>query len=453
MAARLVAIGDSMTQGFQSLAITHTDLSMPALVADRMGLGMQDFRLPDFKGSGGLPLNLEWLARQLERAWGSDVRFFEWIGATFQIVDLIDQAEDYWERGRGSVPIAPSLYHNLAVWGFEAGDSYQLHAGLCEDRLKETKDNWFSPPSAPRHRTALRVLNPSRDPALDGNTQIGVAKQIAAVEGGIDHLILALGSNNCLGTVVSLDINETGDDPPGPDSGHTLWKPDAFQKEYLELADHIAAIGTTHVHVANVPHVTIPPITRGIMRNKRDLPRSRTYFDYYARFWIRDEDFDPDHDDFLSRNEARLIDQYIDEYNEVIKDVAASNGWHLVDICQLLDDLAVRRNYGEPKADLPAPIADLSVSFFEIRPDGSIKQGGLISLDGVHPTTCGYGLMAREFINSINGAEPGACRDLDFAGLRRWDSLVSHPPRTLDDIYGMLQFLEKRFHMSRWFAK
>ena len=41
-----------------------------------------------------------------------------------------------------------------------------------------------------------------------------------------------------------------------------------------------------------------------------------------------------------------MIDQYIDEYNEVIKDVAASNGWHLVDICQLLDDLAVRRNYG-----------------------------------------------------------------------------------------------------------
>ena len=190
MAARLVAIGDSMTQGFQSLAITHTDLSMPALVADRMGLGMQDFRLPDFKGSGGLPLNLEWLARQLERAWGSDVRFFEWIGATFQIVDLIDQAEDYWEREKGSVPIAPTLYHNLAVWGFEAGDSYQLNAGLCEDRLKETKDNWFSPPSAPRHRTALRVLNPSRDPALDGNTQIGVAKQIAVVEGGIDHLIL-----------------------------------------------------------------------------------------------------------------------------------------------------------------------------------------------------------------------------------------------------------------------
>ena len=205
-----------MTQGFQSLAITHTDLSMPALVADRMGLGMQDFRLLDFKGSGGLPLNLEWLARQLERAWGSDVRFFEWIGATFQIVDLIDQAEDYWEREKGSVPIAPTLYHNLAVWGFEAGDSYQLNAGLCEDRLKETKDNWFSPPSAPRHRTALRVLNPSRDPALDGNTQIGVAKQIAAVDGGIDHLILALGSNNCLGTVVSLDINETGDNPPGP---------------------------------------------------------------------------------------------------------------------------------------------------------------------------------------------------------------------------------------------
>ena len=56
---RLVALGDSMTQGFMSGAIFATDLSYPALIAREMGLDPSQFRVPAFAALGGLPVNLE----------------------------------------------------------------------------------------------------------------------------------------------------------------------------------------------------------------------------------------------------------------------------------------------------------------------------------------------------------------------------------------------------------
>jgi hypothetical protein len=121
-----------------------------------------------------------------------------------------------------------------------------------------------------------------------------------------------------------------------------------------------------------------------------------------------------------------------------------------MDACAVLDDLAVRRNHGRPKYVLPEAIGDLSIRLFEIESSGKIKNGGLISLDGVHPTTCGYGIVAQEFINVMRNQNPDI-RDIDFAEVRFWDTLVSGPPRTLDDIFSMLRTLEKWFHLSRFF--
>ena len=59
-----------------------------------------------------------------------------------------------------------------------------------------------------------------------------------------------------------------------------------------------------------------------------------------------------------------------------------------------------------PKYSLPREFEDLNVRFFEIEPSGALKSGGLIALDGVHPTTCGYSLIAHEFIQVMRGAKP-----------------------------------------------
>jgi hypothetical protein len=66
-ANRLVTIGDSLTQGFQSGAVFHTDLSWPAIVAWELGWYDQ-FRKPVYGGPGGLPLNIELLLRDWSTA-------------------------------------------------------------------------------------------------------------------------------------------------------------------------------------------------------------------------------------------------------------------------------------------------------------------------------------------------------------------------------------------------
>lgn len=49
---RLVAIGDSLTHGFQSGAVFNTDLSYPAIIAKELGW-FDEYRYPRYGGHGG----------------------------------------------------------------------------------------------------------------------------------------------------------------------------------------------------------------------------------------------------------------------------------------------------------------------------------------------------------------------------------------------------------------
>lgn len=449
--ARLVAIGDSLTQGVQSWAITHTDQSYPALIAEAMKLGPDSFRVPNFRAKGGLPLNLEWIARRLEEKLGDRFSGLDWPKSLYHLVDWIDEVEDYWERGKGARPRGHRNYHNLAVLGFEVADAYQIDGSFCHEKLtEEAGDQFFAVPAKARLRAGRIVLNPGQKPTHDVRTQVETARQIAAEEGGIDHLLVWLGANNCLPAVVELDIRRTSPTPPGPDSDYTLWHPQAFEVDYRGLCDAIQHIDARHVYLATVPHVTIPPVTRGVMRHRGRLPAGQRYYDHYTHFHIRDKDFDPKRDPNLTGSEVESIDAHIDAYNQTIRREAEMRGWTVVDVCGLLDSLAIRRNHGTPRAALPSALSDLSVRFFEIDKTGKLSRGGLFSLDGIHPTACGYALVAQHFIDAINRHEEQPIPDIDFAAVRSRDLLVSHPPRTLDDIFGMLQFFERRFHLSRW---
>jgi hypothetical protein len=76
---RLVILGDSISHGFQSGAIFNTDLSYAAIIAWEMGW-LDSFRFPTYQGFGGLPLNLEFLARDLETKFDSDARGEQFLG-------------------------------------------------------------------------------------------------------------------------------------------------------------------------------------------------------------------------------------------------------------------------------------------------------------------------------------------------------------------------------------
>ena len=98
---RLVAVGDSLTQGFQSAAVFHTDVSYPAIIAHELGWS-EHFRYPSYNGFGGLPFNLELFLRDLEARYGRDLDWWETAPALFHARRFMDKVEDYWERGPGS---------------------------------------------------------------------------------------------------------------------------------------------------------------------------------------------------------------------------------------------------------------------------------------------------------------------------------------------------------------
>src|SRR6478735_4277619 len=94
---RLVVIGDSLSHGFQSGAVYNTDISYPAIIAYELGW-FDQYRYPRYGGPGGLPLNIEYLMRDLEDRFGADVSLLETPFAVFRGRQFMDDVEDYWER-------------------------------------------------------------------------------------------------------------------------------------------------------------------------------------------------------------------------------------------------------------------------------------------------------------------------------------------------------------------
>jgi hypothetical protein len=447
--AVLVAVGDSLVQGSQSLATSHVERSFPALIARCLGISPDDFAVPDFSGAGGLPFNLEELARRLARSCGPHIRGPEWIPAAVHIGRILDEVEEHWERGPGAHPAPDVRYHNLGIWDYQVCDSYTTTPRGCDEGIRRDKPEWLEPPAHGRLRIARRVLNPARLPARQGVTQLDVAKEIAARDGGIEHLVALVGANNCLRAVWDLEIRETGPTSPGPGTAFTLWSEAAFAEEYARFADGLAAVGAHHVYVGTIPHVSGLPISSGVMASGVPFPPAGGYFDRYARVWIDPHRFDARRDPHLTGDEMRRIDERIDAFNGIVRGAALTRGFEVVDVAAIFDGLDYFKHHGAPPYPLPAPIGDLDTRFLEIDEGGARTQGGLISLDGLHPTLCGYGLLAQAFVDAIAAHEP-AIDDVDFGALRLEDRLVEDPPRTLCDVYGMLETLERHFHLTRW---
>lgn len=471
---RLVVLGDSLSQGVQSGAVFRTDLSWPAIVARE--LGWPGFRYPRYPGVGGLPLNIELIARELDRRFGSRLSWWELPQAFLHAQSLMDRIEDHWERGPGSRPDQlPDLLHALAVLGWDLRDVLAHTASSCRAAIGEPSDQVLPQRQLVEHvaeRAALRVY-----PDLverRGMTLLDMARELGAerdvgTDAGIETLVVMLGSNNCLGATVDLAVRWSG--PQFADASakaaYNVWDPLHFAAELGEVATQVRSVAARHVIWATVPHVTVAPVARGL--GGKDRPGSR-YFRWYARPWQDEARFEPGRDPHLIAAEARAIDLAIDGYNEAITAVvdrarAAGLDWYLLDLSGMLDRLAARRFGDDPSArpawwtpyPLPAGLAGLDpvpdTRFLLGDEQGRRIQGGLFSLDGVHPTTVGYGLIAQEMIGvmELAGVEfrtpdgvprPPGVR-LDFGALAAQDTLLQTPPRNLGSIAPIIRWGEQ----------
>jgi hypothetical protein len=477
---RLVTLGDSLTHGFMSLAVFKTDLSWPATVAYELGLGSDQFRFPVYEpptGPGGIPLDLERFARSFESRFGESLDFGEIIRAGLWAHGYLTGIEDYWEEGPGSkTPSDGPALHNMAVYGWDLLDPQMLTASIVEARIAEPKkESRFLPlVGHNQDRAAWPILRRARTGTGFG-TVLDAAVGMGAPAEGIETLVVVLGSNNALGSVVKLVPAWTPqgyeDLPPARrlevKKDFNVWRPAAFKADWEDLVRSLRGIGAQHVVLATVPSVTIVPIAHGTPAKIRADSR---YFEYYTRPWIADDDFEPDRDPNITAAEARAIDSAIDAYNEmIIASVAAARrdglDWYVLEVGGVLDRLATRRYVQSPQAQppwwtpypLPPSLAGLDpvpdTTFFRSGPGGR-TAGGLFSLDGVHPTTTAYGIVAQEVIKVMELAGVVfADRDgkprlgpvvVDFDRLLAADTLLGSPPAAVGNTLSLLGWLDER---------
>lgn len=264
---RLVALGDSLLQGFQSGAIYNTDVSVPAIVAHELGA---DLRYPRFGGPGGLPLNVEVLLRRIEERHGSTLQPWELPTALFTARGFMDEVEDYWERGPGATPPLVGYLHNLSCFGWDLRDALQKTARVCAERIATPRDDLVRQLVENNGERAALYVYPNTDDRRREMTLFDVAAELGAehdgdTEAGIETLVVFLGSNNALQTVTELQVVWSGDDFRDLDAkqAYTIWRPEHFDSEFAEVVAKLRDIDARHVVLCTVPHVTIAPIARG----------------------------------------------------------------------------------------------------------------------------------------------------------------------------------------------
>ena len=476
---RLVTIGDSLTHGFQSGAIFNTHISFPAVIAYEMGWYDQ-FRRPSYRGFGGLPLNIEFLLRDLEDKYGSKVDWWEAALAAFRVRHYMGEIEDWWERGPGNnFPNIKGINHNLGVYGWDLRDALSRNAAICHAEIPKAKDQFFKQiVENANQRAAIYVLESARDAGGKALTPFQAAAALAD-EGGIETLVVLLGANNALGSVIDLKVNWSGDgyDDLNKKQNYNVWRPVHFKAELDKVVAEVEKIGARHVIWGTVPHVTIAPIARGV--SKKKIADGSRYFPYYTRPWIADADFGVNDDPNITSQEARAIDSAIDQYNyyleEAVKTARRKGAdWFLFDAAGMLDRLACRRYLDDVAAqpswwkrfgkyELPGELKNLKPEpdskFFVSDKSGRVT-GGLFSLDGVHPTTICYGLIAQEFINIMqragvkfymgDGKTPrGGNVRVDFNRLIRLDTLISDPPKSVKSDLRLLGWADEKIDFIR----
>jgi hypothetical protein len=490
---RLVAIGDSLTHGFKNLAVHDTRLSYPAMIARELGWE-KEFRFPRYDSPGGLPLDLEWLLRELDPQLGSELELGDAVPAILAVRRLLEAQEDFWERGAGSrIVREPEINHNLAIYGWDMRDVLSRDADTCHDELVAATDKvWPSVPQNSGPLAALRVLESARDAGGRALTPLEAAAQLGAAgavgedgtprpdEDGIETLIVFLGSNNALPTVLTLDVNWSRLDYAslGAKEAYTVWRPTHFAAELRAVSEAAARIRARHVLWLTIPHVTIAPLARGF-GGKID-PASR-YFRYYARPWVDEQAFlaDPSKYPHLVADEVRAVDSAIDQYNAAIVQTvrgarSAGRDWHVVDLSGVLDRMATRRYYDQPDAqpewwepyEMPQALTDAlgftPTTEFVRSGAGGIEAGGIVALDGVHPTTVGYSLIAHECMRVMKQigitfftptGEPRPDPEIDFARVVQEDTLLSDPLRSGIGSLELLGKLDERFALIAGFER
>lgn len=471
---KLAVMGDSISQGFQSSAIYRTELSFPAMLASALDPSFE-FRQARFSVRGGIPLNLEFLLRTLERSGPPSLDWKKYPAAVGEIFQTIRKTKQYWE-GDPSVFLQDETlpYHNQSVWGLSVSDAWHLNDALSEayianHRVRYSVFNFL--PDHALYTTARCVLNPSGWQRWRTNTMLDNLKELSD-DGGIEHLIVHLGSNHIVGAITKLRVSLSEEDEIEAlpyQRTYTVLRPEHFQRNYKELAQRISKLRVKHVIVATIPYVTSAPAIQGY--NEGEAVHS-LYSDYYFPFWADPSLFNPELHPHLTRKDAIDLDIAVDQFNTIIRNTAEKMGWILVDVNKSVALIDYRRHKGKVPGQLPqalyealklfpetsylAPYGNtptLDTRYLKTDPEtNKIMQGGIFSLDGLHPTTIGYGLIADLFYEEMKKSGIVFRRSLNWNYIVQNDTLITEPPRYLSELSNIYRLFASVYDHARKFS-
>lgn len=462
---KLVVLGDSTSQGFNNGGVYRTDLNFPNFLR-KCWNPVPNFDQPRFTAQAGIPLNLEVLARGISDEFGNSIEWNEYLPAISHLYTTLKRVKKYWEGGIKSLNRQREApYHNQSVWGFSMNDSWVVTEQNSREHI-ETQPETFSIfdmlPDHAMYITSRLVLNPSFGEKFKNHTQIDNIQYLQD-QRGIENLIVTMGHNNIIGAVSDLKLifsKEEELEKFPSERNYTIYRPEHFEIEFRKLAEKVSKIGAERVITQTIPYVTIPPVTRGVNLNGSSQ-QNIGYFDYYTRFWIWDSDFNPDIHPHLTKEDAITLDQHVDEYNTIIREVAEEYGWITVPLNRYVSGIARRRLGGKKRIPYPPEFQEamarnpmtnhlvsdsdmpkLSTDYLRIDEEsGKVFKGGIFSLDGIHPTTIGYGLVAYIYKKTMEEHGIEFDRSLDWDHIISSDTLVTDPPYILIELRNFLRFL------------
>lgn len=463
---RLFTIGDSISQGFMSGSAARTECAYSTLLASWMEIRNYNYPRWPFPG---LPASVESVFRALNEKFDTSISGIEWLKSLKVINDILDISEDYYERGDGGkdkpYPGKVPFFHNVGIRDWTVADSWLVTPEVCRKMIGrswigEVTDAFLANPSAFIYRTALKVL----DPNLNSNKSQLNWLEHHCVNEGVDNVVLWLGANNALRTVVTLKIKETPNDPSKRphtmtheermDSGWNLWHPEDFREEYktlMEKADKILRKNKSaswNVFIGTVPSVTAIPILNGLGEVKK-IEGKGLYYQYYTYFPF-DEKFARDSGKFLSQDDAIKIDDTISAYNKTIKELVLQFNeihlkesgrapYHIVDLAERFNTMAWQRNEGKPTYSFPEAWKKWphfpDARYYHADNNGSVVRGGLFTLDGIHPSVIAHGLLASEFRSVMEASGVSFSRQIDWEAIRQNDTLYVKPITLMDELY------------------
>ena len=483
---RLVSLGDSLTHGFQSGAIYNTESLLPA--HHRAGAGLvRVVPLPAlWRRRAACPSTSSTSSARLEGQFGDKLDWWELASAALLAALLRwTRSRTTGSAGAGARPPKPTASTTTwAIYGWDLRDALDGTAASLARRPSSSRRTTSSPRSSRTHndRAALRVLPPlsidrSREPSTVG------AAEALGKDGGIETLIVFLGANNALGSVLALDASWSQGGSTGKDYQDLEKKAcsrsgirSTSRSSSATLVD-AASRRSRRATSSGRPSRTSPSRPwRAASAEQGRAPARATSRTTRARgsptptSTRRTTRTSP-------RTEARAIDSAIDQYNETIVEAvkhARNEGPRLVSARHLRRARSAR---GHALHRRPGGAARVVASlrrcrrrwqhltpapdswFFLSGPAGR-TQGGLFSLDGVHPTTIAYGIVAQEFINVMQLAgvafyygdgktQRQGPVTVDFKRLVALDTLISDPPRSLANDLGLVGWLDQKLDVFK----